>query len=103
MQKIKKFIHNFKNFGTGEEIIDCFSNGNCFWFAYILQSRFPFGIIYYTPIDNHFVYKYFDRLYDITGDCTDNYDNIISWEDYQVKELGSSHLDKLIEDCIFKK
>lgn len=105
IEEIKKFIQGFKNFGTGEQIIDCFSNGNCFWFSYILKARFPYGEICYFPIYNHFVYKAFNRIFDITGDCTTNYDTsqMISWSEYQIKELGSSHLDRLIDDCILKK
>lgn len=104
MQEIEKFIHEFKNFGTGKEIIDCFTNGYCYWFAYILQTRFPYGSIYYIPVDNHFVYECFNGFYDITGDCTEKYDrlNMISWAEYQMKELGSSHYNKLINDCILK-
>ena len=105
MQEIKKFIHDFKSFGTGKEIIDCFSNGYCFWFTYILKARFPYGEIYYFPIHNHFVYKAFNRIFDITGDCTPQYDTsqMIPWAEYQMKELGSSHLDRLIDNCILKR
>lgn len=105
MDEIKKFIDNFKSFGTGKEIVDCFSNGNCFWFAYILKARFPYGRILYIPVDNHFVYTDEDKLYDITGDCTKNYKDkaTIDWDVYQYRELGSSHLDRLIDDCILKR
>ena len=30
-------------------------DGNCYWFAAILKSRFPFLEIYYLPIVGHFV------------------------------------------------
>ncbi len=105
MEEIKKFIKGVTNYGTGDEIIGCFTEGYCFWFAYILKARFPHGEIYYFPIYNHFVYKAFNRIFDITGDCTASYDTsqMIPWVEYQTKELGSSHLDRLIDDCILKK
>ena len=35
---------------------DCnWLNGNCLWFAFILQKRFPNLEIYYLPIQGHFV------------------------------------------------
>lgn len=104
MKDIKKFIKDFKNFGTGKEIIDCFSNGYCYWFAYILKTRFPNGKIYYVPVDNHFIFSYENSLFDITGDCSVNYlDKLIySWEYYQYQESGSNHLNKLKNDCILK-
>ena len=94
-----------KNFGTGEEIVKCFTDGYCYWFAYILQTRFPYGSIYYFPIYNHFVYKAFNRIFDITGDCTASYNTsqMVSWAEYQMKELGSSHFESLKNACILKK
>lgn len=105
MDEIKKFIEGFTNYGTGDEIIGCFTDGYCFWFAYILKARFPYGEIYYSPIYNHFVYKAFNRIFDITGDCTASYDTsqMVSWAEYQMKELGSSHFESLKNACILKK
>ena len=35
---------------------DCdWRNGNCLWFAFILQKRFPKMEIYYLPIEGHFI------------------------------------------------
>lgn len=45
-------------------------DGNCYWFAHILISRFPYLEMYYLPIRGHFVVKdtrYHDRFYDWTG------------------------------------
>lgn len=104
MEEIKKFIEGFTNYGTGDEIIGCFTDGYCYWFAYILNERFN-GRICYIPVDNHFVFTNGDRLYDITGDCTKNYKDkeVIDWDVYKYREFGSTHLYKLIDDCIFKK
>lgn len=42
-------------------------DGNCYFFAVILQSRFPHGTIIYDPIDGHFLYKIGNRCYDFLG------------------------------------
>ena len=42
-------------------------NGNCYWFAYILMSRFPFLNIYYLPIEGHFICGDGVKFYDWTG------------------------------------
>lgn len=100
---IENFIKDFKCFGTGQEIIDCFKQGYCYWFAYILKSRFPKGEIYYN-ICNHFVYKYNNRLYDITGDCTNKYNNefLYSWNNYKYIYKTSVDLNYLEHCCIQK-
>ena len=47
---------------------DCnWLNGNCFFFAKILQSRFQNGIVLYDVIDGHFVLKIGDLMYDWRG------------------------------------
>ena len=42
-------------------------DGNCYWFAYILHTRFPQLQIYYVPIDGHFVCGDGMNFYDWTG------------------------------------
>lgn len=101
---IEKFISDFKKFDSGKEIVDCFSLGYCYWFSYILKGRFPKGEIYYDPVENHFIFKYNDCLYDISGNCTSNhsYDIISKWDDYCKDQSGSGHLRNLIKCCIDK-
>lgn len=100
---IETFIKDFRNYETGKEIIERFTQGYCYWFAYILINRFPDGEIYYNTM-NHFVFKYNNRLYDITGDCTDKWDNeyLYDWNEYQKKEKDSEHI-KLLEHCCINK
>ncbi len=102
---IKTFIEDFKKFGTGKEIIDCFSYGYCYWFARILLERFGEGEIMYCPVDNHFVYAAFGRVFDITGDCTAKYRGsyMTTWASYKEMEDGSTHLDGLIKNCVLKE
>lgn len=100
---ILTFIEDFKKFGTGKEIEDCFSNGYCYYFAIILKERFPEGEIFYN-ITNHFVFKYNNEFYDITGNCTQKYNNwgTDSWKGYIELESDSSHLKSLIQSSIKK-
>lgn len=98
--RVESFI---KNFNKSEEVVKCFTEGCCYWFAVILKERFPAGEIYYNTL-NHFVFKHNDDLYDITGNCTDKWDNeyLYKWDDYRTMEQGSTHLQSLIQDSILK-
>lgn len=62
--QILRFINLF---GDTREV---FLNGMCYWFAYILQARFG-GETFYDQLDGHFVQKIAERLYDASGDVTD--------------------------------
>ena len=44
-----------------------FMNGLCYWFAYILNSRFVGGDIWYDPIENHFYFVLDNVAYDVRG------------------------------------
>ena len=62
--EILDFIRNFR----GAESV--FLNGCCYWFAAILNARFPqMGYIFYNPADNHFAWRYMNSYYDATGKC----------------------------------
>lgn len=102
---ILNFINRFTANGTRQEVIDCFQNGCCYWFAYILAKRFedfylPQSKIYYDEISNHFGYydQEANRIYDITGDVTDKYNWESSWEEVIDKDL--LHTKRIIRDCI---
>ena len=99
---VEKFIKRFV--GGSEDIIDKFSNGYCYWFSVLLKNRFPEDEIYYNSL-NHFVFKYENKLYDITGDCTEKWNNkyLYNWNDYIQLEKGSSHLKGLIKNTILKE
>lgn len=101
--EIDEFIQQFRLFGTSSEIVECFTNGFCYWFAYILKARFPKGDIYYHAWD-HFVFKYNGKLYDITGDCTNTWDSeyLIKWDELLKKEEGSGYLNSIIQNTILK-
>ena len=101
---ILNFIYRFTSNGTRQEVIDCFQNGCCYWFAYILAKRFedfslPQSKICYDEINNHF--GYYDQeancVYDITGDATNKYD----WEPWEeVIDKDLLHAKRIVRDCI---
>lgn len=95
MQPVLDFINHFHKSSPTDEITKIFTEGCCYWFAHILHSRFPNSVIMYDPVINHFVTKIDERLYDITGDVTEQY-NVISWDGYN----DSIHKQRLIECCV---
>ena len=100
--EVEDFIEGFKKYHPGE-ITDLFLNGYCYWFSVILDNRFNhMGTIMYIPIYNHFCYKLFDKLYDITGIITDEemISLATSWKIY--KEKDDKEADRIIIDCIMK-
>lgn len=94
---ILDFINNFKS-GNKEVLEDIFTNGFCYWFAFILRSRFG-GKIYYNQIMNHFAAMINECLYDITGIISSE-----GFEDWEAtKELDSLLSKRVIRDCILKE
>lgn len=113
-KQILFFIKHFTDHGL--DVIDCFSNGNCYWFARILAQRFH-GSVYYNPKENHFCARIGSDLYDITGKIRSSYfpnihDNVIwfnltdgdkevdwvPWKYYRYTD--SSHSHRIRRDCI---
>ena len=93
------FINEFSNKGQWPQVIECFTCGNCYWFAYILHGRFPYGAIAYDEVANHFGCMINDAVYDITGDVTDKY----YWEPWgEVYNRDPIHGARIIRDCIDK-
>ena len=96
---VKRFINEFKRFDTGQ-VTRTFTNGYCYWFAYILHTRFPDSEIVYYSAGNHFACKIKDRIFDITGDITNKNLFFESWEEYQkVEPLDSA---EVIKYCVLK-
>ena len=92
-------ITNFlKRFHPTDQTVDSvFTNGCCYWFAIILNIRFPNSKIMYDPIVNHFVTKINGNCYDITGDVTDKY-NVVEWDTYALDD--NLYRNRIIRDCI---
>ena len=76
-------------------------NGNCFFFAQILASRFM-GDVVYDPIDGHFLfYGCDDKFYDWTG--RREYDEerkrkMVLWYSYSIKD--HLHYQHIWRDCV---
>lgn len=100
---VLNFINRFTDNGKRQEVIETFSCGCCYWFAEILWGRFAFEAkkckIIYDPVTNHWACKIRDKIYDITGDITD--DIQYDWEDWHDFEYKDPLLTKrLYHDCI---
>lgn len=99
-QKVINFIDRFTDRGKRHEVIDTFSNGCCYWFATILYERFIdycHCYVVYDQVANHWGTKIDGRVYDITGDVSDNY----NWRDWFVVVSEDEALAaRLARDCI---
>lgn len=89
---IEEFIKLF----AGTEAI--FTNGLCYWFAHILTNKFG-GEIVYDAIEGHFLSRILDRIWDVTGDVTDNYwtSPLVAWK--TIQEHDSKWAKRLKEGC----
>lgn len=92
------FINRFTDNNQNTAVIEKFQCGCCYWFAEILYERFfdeGTGIVY-DVVANHFATKIHGRVYDITGDVTDQY-NFVDWNYYD----DTRHKDRIYRDCVF--
>ena len=92
-ENILRFIKKFSDFGN--QVVECFTKGNCFWFATVLAMEFD-GEIYYDPIVGHFATMINGVLYDITG-AVENTGNFISLKEIRKDELLWARLQR---DCV---
>ena len=90
---ILRFIKKFSDFGN--QVVECFTKGNCFWFATVLAMEFA-GEIYYDPIVGHFATMIDGVMYDITG-VVENTSDFVSLEEIRKDELLWARLQR---DCI---
>ena len=100
--EVIKFIGHFSTDGVKPraEVLDCFLNGNCYWFAFILQERFKNegAEIVIDYVWNHFGTRIMGRVYDITGDVTEGKYQWESWSTCQ----DDTHRNRIIKCCIFE-
>lgn len=76
---------------------DCnWTDGNCYFFALILQNVFG-GEIYYDVINGHFVAKIGRNYYDWTGKVR-NIGLLVEWDKFS--EYDSLQKERIIRDCI---
>ena len=100
-EEILKFISNFNKNDTRKEVIECFTQGCCYWFAKILLTRFSelLGDIVYDGVDCHFGYfnEITQHVYDITGDVTDKYE----WQNwFSLQKEDPTRAKRIIHDSI---
>lgn len=104
-EEVIAFINKFTNNGNRQEVIECFSCGCCYWFAQILEERFRnesifnHAVMVYDEIINHWACSIRGRIYDITGDITDDkgYKWMV-WDNMQYRDKSLYH--RLVRDCI---
>ena len=97
MSSIERFIARFRGSETAPYIEEQFMNGCCYWFAFVLYTRFSGSKIMYSDHQNHFATKINGVLYDIRGAVSDPED-YVPWEDF--KSIDSSHTANLVRNCI---
>ena len=92
------FIRQFRQLGAE----NCFFNGMCWHFTLILRARFGYDYpVVYDEIANHFATEIDDRIYDITGDITNNTSYRWKyWASFQYKDLRLT--ERIRRDCIYK-
>jgi len=85
-------------------------NGNCYYFASILKTRFPEGWLVYDVIDGHFLFLYSKMLIDSVHHVflekafkpsEKNYiinDHMIVWDFFD--KYDSLQKERIIRDCI---
>lgn len=99
-QEVLDFIKHFQNPGT----IETFTEGCCFWFAYILDQRFRMTPcvhrIMYNQISGHFACEIDGTLYDITGAIEDR-TNWEPWDDFYMSEPVYGEI--VVRDCVLKR
>lgn len=97
MRDVLAFINRFTvgNEGHRIDVVECFTHGCCYWFAYILRARFG-GDILIDYVANHFGCLIGTDVYDITGEVTDSY-RWERWEDCQDALLKA----RIERDCIY--
>lgn len=95
-------MNKIENFIKRRFPINCdWMEGNCYYFARILQMRFS-GEIWYDIIDGHFLFYKDGTFYDWTG-IRDEYelnktDGLVKWPEYA--EIDSAHFQRIVRDVI---
>lgn len=92
--EVISFINKFKSYNKSNVLEKTFLEGYCYYFALILKERFKEGKILYDKVENHFMFKYKNKLYDITGNATNKH------KKENLSEEWNSTIEK---QCILKE
>ena len=90
---ILDFIKQFQDLGAE----NCFNNGMCYWFAYILKNRFlsEHCHVMYDEVDNHFGCEINGVVYDINGIAPSH-----NWEPwYEMMTNDPLLYARILRDC----
>ena len=79
---------------------DCnWLNGNCYYFALILNDRFPGGRIWYNLVYGHFLFEFGNKYYDFSGLLNPNIVySAVPW-DY-METYDKLWKERIVRDCI---
>lgn len=96
-KEVLDFLSRFTNNGQFQQVENAFTNGCCYWMAYILAERFRAddAVIMYDEVMNHFGTMVDGVVYDITGDVTGFYD----WHPWSELEDDALRF-RITRDCI---
>lgn len=76
---------------------DChWLDGNCYYFALILCSRFPHLSLYYAPIAGHFVAGYDSNYYDWHGKYEDEIPILFT----EIEHTDPKWYKMIIDGCV---
>ena len=76
--------------------IDChWLDGNCYFFAIILMTRFPQAMLWYNQIEGHFLVSIEGTFYDWTGAVEPNWNEITAWD-----WVDERRKERIVRDCI---
>ncbi len=94
MNDVDKFLERFHD---SNDIDTVFTEGCCYWFAFVLYVRFltKGATLMYDAVANHFATKIDGIVYDITGDVTNKY----SWKNWD-SITDEALLSRIRRDCI---
>lgn len=109
LNNVERFIKEMKG-QFPEEISFVFYRGYCYWFAFILASRFK-GEIWFNPKIVHFATKVRGTLYDVYGKVNPGYSPVtgeydgsenkwVKWSDFQINHHEA--VDSIVDSCIKK-
>ena len=98
---VLNFINKFTLNGKRQEVIETFTKGCCYWFAQILCERFydtdawnQDVEIVYDQLFGHFGCRIDGKVYDITGDVTNQY----QWS--RLSDIDDMRFERIFRDCI---
>lgn len=79
--EVLDFIQRLHSFSPPGNFREVFTSGACYWFASILNTRFPDTNIVYDPTQNHFAVELDGEVFDVTGKVLET-PGFLLWKDF---------------------